>query len=75
MMNDDRNETEYSCGTVSSYVSQPSISNILDESDPTILYVVGKYQYMYVHSDTYVSNNYKPYVGTIWSGKVSKFGE
>ena len=51
MMNDDRNETVYSCVTVSSTVSQPMLSNIIDESDPTILYVAGKYQYTYVHSD------------------------
>ena len=50
-MNDDRNETVYSCVTVSSTVSQPMLSNIIDESDPTILYVAGKYQYTYVHSD------------------------
>ena len=43
MMNDDRNVTEYSCGTVSSTVSQPSIGNIIDESDPTTLYVAGEY--------------------------------
>ena len=51
MMNDDRNDTEYSCGTVSSTVSQPTFADIIDESDPTILYVAGEYQYMYVHSD------------------------
>ena len=44
MMDDDRNETEYQCVTVPSTVSQPSIADIIDESDPTILYVVGEYQ-------------------------------
>ena len=44
-MNDDRNDTEYQCGTVSSVVSQPSVADIIDESDPTILYVAGEYQY------------------------------
>ena len=48
MMNDDRNDTEYSCVTVSSTVSQLSIADIIDESDPTILYVAGEYQYKYV---------------------------
>ena len=43
MMNDDRNDTEYSCVTVPSTVSQPSFTNIIDESDPTILYVAGEY--------------------------------
>ena len=45
MMNDDRNVTEYSCVTVSSTVSQPSGADIIYESDPTILYVAGEYQY------------------------------
>ena len=44
-MNDDRNDTEYSCVTVSSTVSQPSVADIIDESDPTRLYVAGEYQY------------------------------
>ena len=44
MMNDDRNATEYSCGIVSSTVSDPTIVNIIDESNRTILYVVGEYQ-------------------------------
>ena len=43
MMNDDRNDTEYSCVTISSTVSQPSLVDIIDESDPTILYVAGEY--------------------------------
>ena len=47
MINDDRNGTEYSCVTVSRTVSQPTQANIVDESDPTILYVAGEYQYMY----------------------------
>ena len=44
MINDDRNVTEYSCVTISSTVSQPSVADIIDESDPTILYVAGEYQ-------------------------------
>ena len=51
MMNDDRNDTEYSCGKVPNTVSRPSLADIIDESDLTILYVAGEYQYMYVHSD------------------------
>ena len=42
MMNDDRNGTEYSCGTVSNTVNQPTKLNIIDESDLTILYVAGE---------------------------------
>ena len=45
MMNDIRNNTKYSCGTVSSTVSNPTVADIEDESDPTILYVAGEYQY------------------------------
>ena len=45
MMNDVRNNTEYSCGTLSSTVGNPTLQDILDESDPTILYIAGKYQY------------------------------
>ena len=44
-MNDDRNNTEYICVTVSSTVSNPTLSDIEDENAPTILYVVGEYQY------------------------------
>ena len=45
MMNDDRNDTEYICVTVSSTVSQPTVADIIDESDTTILYVAGEYQF------------------------------
>ena len=44
MMNDDRNDTEYNCGTVSSTISQPTQVDIINESDPTILYVAGEYR-------------------------------
>ena len=43
-MNDDRNNTEYSCVTVSNTVSNPTVADIVNESDPTILYVAGEYQ-------------------------------
>ena len=45
MMNDYRNVTVYSCVIVPSTVSQPSLRDIRDESDTTILYVAGEYQY------------------------------
>ena len=45
MMNDIRNDTVYSCGTVLSTVSNPTVADIVDESDSTILYVAGEYQY------------------------------
>ena len=48
MMNDDRNDTEYGCVTVSSTVSNPTVGDIEDKSDPTILYVGGEYQHTYV---------------------------
>ena len=43
MMNDVRNDTEYSCGTVESTVSNPTAADIVHESDSTILYVAGEY--------------------------------
>ena len=44
-MNDIRNNTEYSCGTVPITVSNPTVADIVDESDSTILYVAGECQY------------------------------
>ena len=49
MMNDGRNDTEYSCGIVSSTISNPMLSDIIDLSDSTILYVAGEYQYKFMH--------------------------
>ena len=46
-MNYDRNDTEYSCGIISNTVSNPTVADIVDESDPTILYVAGEHQYSY----------------------------
>ena len=43
IMNDDRNDTEYSCVTVWATISPPRLSDILVESDLTILYVAGEY--------------------------------
>ena len=48
MMNDGRNDTKYSCVTVP--VSQPMIGNVIDESNLTILYVAGEYQYALLYS-------------------------
>ena len=45
IMNDDRNDTEHSCVIVSSTVSNPTVADIVDESNSTILYVAGEYQY------------------------------
>ena len=45
MMTDDRNDTEHICVTVPSTLSQPTVADIIDESDTTILYVAGEYQY------------------------------
>ena len=42
MMNDDRNNTQYSCVTVPSTESNPTVADILDESNTTILYVAGE---------------------------------
>ena len=43
IVNDDRNDTEYICVTVLGAVSNPTLNDIFDESDPTILYIVGEY--------------------------------
>ena len=45
MINDDRNDTRYSCGAVPSTVSNPTEADLMGESDPTILYIAGGYQY------------------------------
>ena len=53
MMNDDRNDTEYSCVTVPSTVRNPTVADIISESDPTILYIAGEYQYTSWYSQQY----------------------
>ena len=45
MINDNRNNTRHSCGAVLSTVSTPTVADLKDESDPTILYIAGGYQY------------------------------
>ena len=42
MMNDDRNGSDYRCVIVPS-TGTPSLADIIEESDPIILYVAGKY--------------------------------
>ena len=54
MMNDHRNDTEYICVTVSSRVSNPTVTDIVDESDPTVLYVAGEFIYVNTYAHTYV---------------------
>ena len=43
MMNDVRNNTNYKCGTIPNTVRNPTFTDIVDESDPIILYVAGEY--------------------------------
>ena len=43
MVNDDRNFTKYSCVTLYSTQTQPSVADIVAESDPIILYVAGEF--------------------------------
>ena len=61
MMNDDRNDTVYSCGTVSSTVSNPTIADLVVESNRTILYVAGEYQYNFM----YIATNVCMYTGML----------
>ena len=41
-MNDDRNDTKYSCGMVPSTISNPTTANIMGESVQTTLHVAGE---------------------------------
>ena len=43
MMNDDRNGTKYACATVLRNTNRPTIVNLVNESNQTVLYVIGKY--------------------------------
>ena len=61
MMNDYRNDTWHSCGTVPGTISNPLTSDICDESDPTILYVAGEYQYNFM----YIATNVCMYTGVL----------
>ena len=47
MMNDNRNDTEYICGIVPSTGGNPTMTDIVNKSDPTILYVAGEYNIMW----------------------------
>ena len=42
-INDDRNGSVYSCVTIPSGISNPSMADVINESDPTILYVAGEH--------------------------------
>ena len=53
MMNDVRNDTEYSCVKVPYTISNPLPSDVICESDPTILYIAGEYQYTSWYSQQY----------------------
>ena len=53
MMNDDRNDTQYSCVTVTSTVNNPTVADVVTESNSTILYVAGEYQYNVMYIATY----------------------
>ena len=61
MMNDVRNDTEYSCGAVANTVSNPMFADIVDRSDPIILYVAGEYQYNFI----YIATNVCMYTGVL----------
>ena len=45
MINDVRNGSEYQCVIVPAQYYMITVADIIDESDPTILYVAGEYQY------------------------------
>ena len=49
MMNDVRNGSDYRCVIIS---YNTSVQHILRESGPTLLYVAGEYQYVYVTEST-----------------------
>ena len=42
-INDDRNDSEYSCVTIPSGTNNPSGADVINESDSTILYVAGEH--------------------------------
>ena len=56
MMNDVRNDSEYRCVIVPAQ-GMITVADIIDESDPTILYVTGEYLILYCINNicTYVS--------------------
>ena len=66
MMNDDRNDTKYSCGIVPSRLSNPTLAGIVDESNPTILYVAGEYQYIYTSCDNKLYYNYYTVINYVY---------
>ena len=48
MMNDNRNGSDYRCVIVPS-TGTPSLGNIIEESDPTILYFAGEKKCLHMH--------------------------
>ena len=49
-INDDRNGSEYRCVTTPRGISYPSATDVINESDPTILYVAGEYYVISIKS-------------------------
>ena len=47
MMNDGRNGSEYSCVVIPAQ-GRVAFADIIEESDPTILYVAGEFRYVYI---------------------------
>ena len=52
MMNDVRNGSVYRC-VILPAEGMVTLVDIIEESDPTILYVAGEYQYSMLHKDNY----------------------
>ena len=49
-INDDRNGSEYRCVTTPKGISAPLATDIINESDPTILYVAGEHYVISIKS-------------------------
>ena len=63
MMNDVRNGSEYRCVIVPAQ-DMITVADIIDESDPTILYVAGEYCSLRVIFDIMISKFFITYVAT-----------
>ena len=59
MINDDRNDSDYRCVIIPAQ-GMITVADIIDESDPTILYVAGEY-YSITHSYTVANIHYSTY--------------
>ena len=77
MMNDVRNGSDYRCVIISQNTSQnTSVQDILRESDPTLLYVTGEYQYVIESTKTgLICTKYTlSYVSfSVWVYNICKF--